>query len=122
LFFSGNLLDALDGDRADNSWNRALAHLFRRRASRLQKSFCRRGHRMLCRESFLRSMARTISATCCRVFPLPKTTSAKLGAARDDDRLWQSRIFKWQMLQALDGFVRSKVASLHGFQNFQQFV
>ncbi len=35
--------------------------------------------------------------------------------------LGKAEIFKWQMLQALDGLVRSKLARLHSLQNFQQF-
>ena len=35
--------------------------------------------------------------------------------------LGKTEILKWQMLQALDGFVRSELAGFHGFQNFQQF-
>jgi hypothetical protein len=34
--------------------------------------------------------------------------------------LCKAEIFKWQMLQALDGFVRGELAGFHGFQNFQQ--
>src|SRR6266704_2790251 len=35
--------------------------------------------------------------------------------------LCKAEIFKWQMLQALDGFVRRELAGFHGFQYFQQF-
>jgi hypothetical protein len=35
--------------------------------------------------------------------------------------LGEAEILEREMLETLDGFVRSKRANLHGFQNFQQF-
>ena len=121
--FSGNFLDALDGDGARQLLKLSVTRFFSARAFHGCKNLLvRAGHQDVVPRVFFAHHGAHNFRHLLRRFPFAQNDFGKTLPQRAVMiHLGKAEIFKRQMLQALDGFVRGKLAGFHGFQNFQQF-
>src|SRR6266581_1610127 len=121
--FARDFMAALDGDGAGQFVKVRAARVFSCCALHGRKNlFVGAGHQDVVPRIFLSQHGAHNLRHLLRSFTFSENHFGKtLTQSAVMIHLCKAEIFKWQMLQALDGFVRRELAGFHGFQYFQQF-